>query len=55
VAFAPSRDGERVVYVTGRPGQAKPEYRVFLRSLSLTAVPVPLKLRSGEQIPSASF
>ncbi len=55
VTFAPSRDGERIVYVTGRPGQPKPDYRVFLRSLSLTATPVPLKLRPGEQIPSASF
>ncbi|HEU4588417.1 MAG TPA: Ig-like domain-containing protein [Gemmatimonadales bacterium] len=55
VTLAPSRDGERIVYVTGRPGNSKPDYRVFLRGLSLTAVPVQLKLRSGEQVPSASF
>jgi uncharacterized protein YjdB len=55
VTFSPSRDGERIVYVTGRPGQSKPDYRVYLRGLALTALPVPLKLRPGEQIPSASF
>jgi len=48
-----SRDGERLVYVTVRGN--RPEYRVFLRGLAPGAAAVPLRLRQGEQVPSARF
>ncbi len=58
VTFTPSRDGYRILYVTSRQmngNQPRVEYRAFLRSLTLGAVPVPLKLHPGEQLPSVSF
>jgi WD40 repeat protein/Big-like domain-containing protein len=56
VALSPSREGERVIFVTGKEaGKGKFEYRVWLRGLALGAQPVPLKLRPGEQVPTATF
>jgi TolB protein len=52
VSLSASRDGERVIYVTARGN--RPEYRVFLRGLG-TAAAVPLRLRQGEQVPTARF
>ncbi len=56
VTFAPSPDGERLVYVTLRqaPG-GRPEYAVYLRSLGPAAVPLALRLQPGEQVASATF
>jgi TolB protein len=55
VTFAPARNGERVVYVTGRPDRPKADYRAYVRGVAITAAPTPLRLQPGEQIPSASF
>lgn len=56
LALSPSRDGERVIFVTGREaGKGRTEYRVWLRGLALGAEPVPLKLRPDEQFPTATF
>jgi TolB protein len=56
VSLAASRDGERVVFVTGKEvGKGRLEYHVWLRGLALGAQPLPLKLRPGEQVPSATF
>jgi Tol biopolymer transport system component/uncharacterized protein YjdB len=56
VSLSPSRDGERIVFVTGRDGgKGRIEYRVWLRGLALGAQPIQLKLRQDEQFPSASF
>ncbi len=56
LALSASRDGERVIFVTGREaGKGRTEYRVWLRGLALGAEPVPLKLRPGEQFPTAKF
>jgi uncharacterized protein YjdB len=56
VALSPSRDGERVVFVTGRDaGKGRMEYRAWLRGLALGAQPVQLKLRPDEQFPTATF
>lgn len=56
VTFAPSPDGERIVYVTLRqaPG-GRAEYGVYLRGLGAAAVPQPLRLQAGEQVASATF
>jgi uncharacterized protein YjdB len=56
LALSASRDGERVIFVTGREaGKGRTEYRVWLRGLALGAEPVPLKLRPGEQFPTVTF
>jgi uncharacterized protein YjdB len=56
LALSPSRDGDRVIFVTGREaGKGRTEYRVWLRGLALGAQPVPLRLRPGEQLPTATF
>jgi len=56
LSLSPSRDGDRVIFVTGREaGKGRIEYRAWLRGLALGAQPVPLKLRPGEQFPTASF
>lgn len=56
LTLSASRDGERVIFVTGREaGKGRTEYRVWLRGLALGAEPVPLKLRPGEQFPTATF
>jgi uncharacterized protein YjdB len=56
VALVASRDGDRVVVVTGKEvGKGRLEYRVWLRGLALGAQPLPLKLRPGEQVPTATF
>ena len=56
VSLAASRDGERVVFVTGKEaGKNRFEYRAWLRGLALGAQPAPLKLRPGEQVPTATF
>jgi uncharacterized protein YjdB len=53
VALSASRDGGRVVYVTARGN--KPDFRVFLRGLGPGAAALPVRLRQGEQVPSARF
>jgi len=56
VSLSPSRDGDRVIFVTGREaGKGRIEYRAWLRGLALGAQPVPLRLRPGEQFPTATF
>jgi len=56
LTLSASRDGERVVFVTGKDaGKGKLDYRVWLRGLALGAQPLPLKLRPGEQVSSATF
>jgi hypothetical protein len=56
VALSPSRDGERVVFVTGRDaGKGRIEYRAWLRGLALGAQPIQFKLRPDEQFPTATF
>jgi uncharacterized protein YjdB len=56
VALATPRDGDRVVFVTGKEaGKGRIDYRVWLRGLALGAQPVPLKLRPGEQVITATF
>ncbi len=56
VSLAASRDGERVVFVTGKEaGKGRFDYRVWLRGLALGAQPLPVKLRLGEQVPTATF
>ena len=56
VTLSASRDGERVVFVTGKEaGKGRLDYRVWLRGLALGAQPLPLKLRPAEQVSSATF
>ena len=56
LTLSASRDGERVVFVTGKDaGKGQLDYRVWLRGLALGAQPLPLKLRPGEQVSSATF
>jgi len=56
VSLSPSRDGDRVIFVTGREtGKGRVEYRAWLRGLALGAQPVPLRLRPNEQFPAATF
>jgi uncharacterized protein YjdB len=56
VSLSPSRDGERVVFVTGRDaGKGRMEYHAWLRGLALGAQPIQLKLRPDEQFPTATF
>jgi len=56
VSLSPSRDGDRVIFVTGREaGKGRVEYRAWLRGLALGAQPVPFRLRPNEQFPAATF
>jgi hypothetical protein len=56
VSLAPSRDGERVVFVTGKEaGKGRFDYRVWVRGLALGAQALAVKLRLGEQVPTATF
>jgi len=56
VSLSPSRDGEWVVFVTGRDaGKGRMEYHAWLRGLALGAQPIQLKLRPDEQFPTATF
>ncbi|HEX5386157.1 MAG TPA: LpqB family beta-propeller domain-containing protein [Gemmatimonadales bacterium] len=54
-AFAPSRDGERVVYVTRRASRGTIESRVLVRGLARNAAPTVFPLHPGEQVASVSF
>jgi uncharacterized protein YjdB len=57
-ALAVSRDGDRLVYVTGRSRDAsrgRVDFGLFLRSMGSTMPPVALPLQPGEQIVGPSF
>jgi Tol biopolymer transport system component len=56
--LAISRDGDRLVYVTGRPRDAskgRVEFGLFLRSMGSNSPPVQFPLQPGEQIVGLSF
>lgn len=56
VSLAASRDGDRVIFVTGREaGKGRVEYRAWIRGLALGAQPVAFRLRPGEQFPTVSY
>lgn len=57
-SLAVSRDGERLVYVTGRSrdaGRGRVEFGLFLRSLATNTPPVAIPLQPGEQVVGPSF
>jgi dipeptidyl aminopeptidase/acylaminoacyl peptidase len=58
VSITVSRDGERLVYVVGRVGEAargRVESGLYLQSLAHSTAPVPIPLQPGEQVLSPSF
>ncbi|HEX7336115.1 MAG TPA: LpqB family beta-propeller domain-containing protein [Gemmatimonadales bacterium] len=57
-ALAVSRDGDRLAYVVGRIADAargRVEFSLFLQSTATGSPPVPVPLKSGEQILTPSF
>jgi Tol biopolymer transport system component len=57
-SLAISRDGERLVYVTGRTRDAargRVEFGLFIRSMATNSPPVAIPLQPGEQVVGPSF